>query len=344
LVRKNVTKYAQASSIVLFALLALTLVNLVLVYRTPEYEIHVVDNYKIEHVVEVSYNATVKPSLLYGDKGTVGNGEPLYTRLVKELSICFLYNIKSNPPALDNKYKISLIAALRSEGWEKALNLNKTLHEDFSEKNAIVCVNVNFTKIMRDITIIEKEIGVRQDKHNVTITMDTSIETILPNRTLYTKMTPTVILQINDDGRTYIITKNLRSVKKDSTVLKTPTIVNVMGFTVPTTSARTLLLPLTIAMGVATAASIGLLLRQGTKKERTLEELLKERLKGKLIKGTVNNTNIVEVELHDVEDFISIANERRSDVIYDRSRGKYYVVDLNTVYSLDSDNSELRKP
>lgn len=343
MVKRSITKYAQACSIILPVLLALTLVNLVLAYRTPEYKVYTVNNYRVEHVVEVSYNASVKPSLLYGNKSTVGNNEPLYTRLIKELNICFLYNTKSDPPALSNNYKTSPVATLKSEGWEKALNLSKTLRRDDQEESLIACVNINFTKVLRDITIIEKEIGVRQDKHNVTIRMDTSIETILPDRTLRTRMAPTVILQINDDGRTYVITKGLRDVKEDSTLMKSPTTVNVMGFIVPTTSARATLLPLTIILGVATATSIGLLLRRGTEEKRDLEEILRERLKGKLIKGTVDSTSTIEVTLHDVEDFISVANEHRSDVIYDQSSGKYYVVDLGTIYSLDSGNSQLRK-
>ncbi len=338
MVRGNVVKYMQVLSIVLLALLTLTLVNLVLAYKTPEYKVHTLSNYRVEHIVKVSYNASVKPSLLYGNESIIGNGEPLYTRLVKELSICFSYNVDSDPPALGNNYETLLDATLKSEGWEKTLNLNRTLIRD-SQGNIIACVNINFTKVLRDITTIEKEIGVRQDKHNITIVMDTSIKTVLPDKTLHARITPTVILQINDDGRTYIITKNLKNVEEDSTILRSPTVINVMGFTVPTSSARTVLLPLTIALGIATASSIGLLLRREPEGKRNLEEVLRERLKGKLIKGTVDSANTIEVTLHNVEDFISIANEHRSDVIYDQSNRKYYIVNLNTVYTFNSNNS-----
>jgi len=345
LVRKNKTKYVQVISVILLALLTLTLMNLVIAYRTPEYRAYTVRNYKVEHVVEISYNASVKPSLLYGNRSNVGTGEPLYTRLVKDLSICFVYSIKSSPPALNSKYEVKPGAVLRSEGWGKVIDLERVLYENNNQTNSFTaCVSINFTRVLRDITIIEKEIGVRRDKHNITITMDTSIETALPNRTLRSRISPTITLQINDDGRTYVIAKNLRDVKENSTTLKSPTTANIMGLEVPTSSARATLLPLSVILGITTAISIGLLLKQGKEERKDLEEILKERLKGKLIKGTVDNSGVAEVTLHNIEDFITIANEHRNDVIYDQTKGKYYIIDLNTIYSLNNDNSQLRNP
>ena len=344
MVKKDMVKYVQILSVILLALLTLTLVDLVIAYRTPEYRVHTVSNYRVEHIAEASYNASVKSSLLYGNRSNVSTGEPLYTRLVKELNICFVYNIESSPPALNSKYEVTPRAVLRSEGWDKVIDLEEVRYESNNRTNGFTaCVSINFTKVLRDITIIEKEIGVRRDKHNITITMDTSIETLLPSRTLRSKMNPTVTLQINDDGRTYVITKNLRDVEESSTTLKSPTTVNIMGLTVPTSSARATLLPLSIILGVTTAISIGLLLKQGKEEKKDIEELLKERLKGKLIKGTVDNLGIAEVTLYNIEDFISIANEHRNDVIYDQTKGKYYVIDLSTIYSLNNDNSQLRK-
>ncbi len=344
MVKKDMVKYVQVLSVVLLALLALTLVNLVIAYRTPEYRVYTVSNYRVEHIAEVSYNASVKPSLLYGNRSNVNTGEPLYTRLVKELNICFVYNIKSSPPALSSKYEATPRAVLRSEGWDKVIDPKKVQHESINRTNGFTaCISINFTKVLKDIAIIEKEIGVRRDKHNITITMDTSIETLLPNRTLRSRMNPTVTLQITDDGRTYVITKNLKEVEESSTSLKSPTSVNIMGLTVPTSSARATLLPLSVILGLTTAISIGLLLKHGKEEKKNIEELLKERLKGKLIRGTVDNSGVAEVTLHNIEDFITIANEHRNDVIYDQTKGKYYVIDLNTIYSLNNDNSQLRK-
>jgi hypothetical protein len=337
-------KYVQALSVILLALLTLTLVSLVIAYRTPEYRVHTVSNYRVEHIAEVSYNASVKSSLLYGNRSSVSTGEPLYTRLVKELNICFVYNIVSSPPALNSKYEVTPRAVLGSESWNKVMNLEEVQYESINQTNGFTaCIRINFTKVLRDIAAIEKEIGVRQDKHNITIIMDTSIETLLPNRTLRSRMSPTVTLQITGNGRTYVITKNLKEVEESSTTLKSPTTVNIMGLTVPTSLARSTLLPLSIILGITTAISVGLLLRQGEEGKKDIEEILKERLKGKLIKGTVDNSGTAEVTLHDIEDFITIANEHRNDVIYDQTKGKYYVIDLNTIYSLNNDNLQLRK-
>ncbi len=344
MVKKDIVKYVQVLSVILLALLTLTLVEMIIAYRTPEYQVHTVSNYRVEYVTEVSYNASVKPSLLYGNRSNVSTGEPLYTRLVKELNICFVYNIKSSPPALSSKYEVTPRAILRSEGWDKVIDVEKIQHESNNRANGFTaCISINFTKVLRDITTIEKEIGVRRDKHNITIIMDTSVETLLHNKTLRSKMSPTVTLQINDDGRTYVITKNLKEVEENSTTLKSPTTVNIMGLTVPTSSARATLLPLSVILGVTTAISIGLLLKHGKEEKKNVEEILKERLKGKLIRGTVDNSGVAEVTLHNIEDFITIANEHRNDVIYDQTKGKYYVIDLNTIYSLNNDNSQLRK-
>lgn len=113
---------------------------------------------------DYNYKALVEPSLLYNNRTEISEGEPLYLRLVRRLSITLQYNLteKANSvKMIDTKLGYEASAALSGGDWTKTYLITPTRGEPVNPPSFTETYTLDIEEIEEIVQTIGEETGTR---------------------------------------------------------------------------------------------------------------------------------------------------------------------------------------
>ncbi len=211
----------------LTALAAISLIAMVVAYRTPTtVTLHRVYA-EFTQISNFTYLAHVVPSVTYGNRTVVGVGDPLYTSLIKDIVLNMSYRIVSSRPLKQVVGVYNWSITLSSEaGWSKVLASKKALRFVGPEFRESFWIDMNAVKGI--IHKIESETGLRSLRYVIHINMSVVTRVMLyDGRVVMLRFDPYTSIDM-EKGKMSIAplsmssTRKLESVETFTNYLATP--------------------------------------------------------------------------------------------------------------------------
>ena len=164
---------------------------------------------------DYSYTAFVKPSLLYDNRTEIGEGEPLYIKLVERLDVTLQYNLTQNPSPIemgDIELMYGASASLSGGDWAKTYHLGSMKKEApvFTETYTL-----NLTEIEGIIDTIGEETGARAYAYTYEIKPNISLDASAGNETIEQEFAPILMIKFEGGQITF---EGLSSTKSGSVI------------------------------------------------------------------------------------------------------------------------------
>ena len=205
-------------SVVFAALLTLSLYGCYVFNQMPSNHSTYILDLHYTQTANYTYTALVKPSAIYENRTEISTGEPLYVKLVEQLSITLEYNLTSNPLGnfTDTKLEYEVTGVLTGGDWIKTYPLAS---ETWTVTSFTDTYTIEIEDIQEIVETIGDETGSRVYGYTYEIRPEITLETSAAGKPIQEKFTPT--LTIKFEGAK--ITFEGLSDRKDDSITHTET-------------------------------------------------------------------------------------------------------------------------
>ncbi len=286
------------------------------------------------------YIAEASPSLIYNNESEIGEGRPLYLKLVKGLNIGFTYTLASPQGIRQVNGTIETSIVISSYTWRKTYLVYPPTH--FNTSKTSRSYSLNLSDILSEAGIIEKEIGSRSGDYNITLTNIIHVSAILDNGRKYIQtFTPALNLEIKSSNPLLYV-DGLRHSDNyvDKKAWSATNNLSIMGAQYPVSSVRKAsLLTSSIISPLLAFAIIKGRGKEGHKDE--IRELL-EKYDDIIVKGRVStNKALTTIELDNFKEMAQISDRTLKPVLNDGS--DFYLVDGGILYHYRASSQQVKQ-
>ncbi len=308
--------------------LAISLIMTVVTYKTPTTVTAKTSVSKVVHETNFRYTARVVPSLIYGNATELGEGVPLYLKLLRGINLTMSYSVWSPEGIAKIKGSITPLLELRSSSWSKTIRLMEPI--TINGTKTIVNVNLNISNILHMIGIIEEETGLRVDKYNVSVIMAISEEVTLQNGKEYNQeFKPVYSLKVEEDkARVTVGNTQQKKVFEDTNTNTYNTYLSLGTLSIPTTTAR---LSFTAASAILAPIFTVMVLRSQRKAEKSEVDEIMEKHGDIIIEGEITNSkNSTLVNVKNFEKIAELSEIKQKPVI--KQGNEFILIDGEVIY------------
>jgi len=278
---------------------------------------------------DYSYTAFVKPSLLYDNRTEIGEGEPLYIKLVETLDITLRYNLTQTPTPIemDNiKLMYEASATIGSGGWTKTYHMASMKKEApaFSETYTLT-----LTEIEGIIDTIGEETGARTSAYTYEIKPNISLDASAGNETIEQEFAPILMIKFEGGQITF---ESLSSTKSGSVTHQEAKIAtwSLLGYPVEVMDLRGFSIIASLPLSFLLYLSIGHVLSERT--SRSFIDRLSGDVRDKIVEAQEPPERIEKstMKVNSIEDLARIAEEAFKPIIHHDD--VFYVLDGEVRY------------
>jgi len=332
----NVSKWTVLS-VVFAALLALSLYGCyVFNQMPPSHSTHLFD-LRYTQTANYTYAALVKPSAIYENRTEISTGEPLYVKLIEQLTITLEYKATSNPRGnfTDTKLEYEVSGVLTGGDWIKTYPLaSKT----WTVTSFTETYTLEIEDIQEIVETIGEETGSRVYGYTYEIRPEITLETSAAGKPIQEKFTPT--LTIKFEGAK--ITLEGLSDRKDGSLTHTETeraTWSLLGWNLTVFSMRVTSMIASICLVALLAVSLYVSFQ-----ERTLRPFL-ERLSGDVRDKIIEASELPKqmgrrIKVVSLEDLAKVSEETFKPIIHHGDT--FYVLDgdLSYEFTIEAEKDE----
>lgn len=328
----NIVAGRRTLLLILGIALAISLIMTVVTYKTPTTITTKTTVSKIVHEASFSYTVKVVPALIYGNATELGEGIPLYLKLLREIDLTMSYKAWSPEGIAKIKGSVTPLLELRSGSWTKTMKLTESI--PINETKTTMNVNLNISDILHTIGIIEEETGVRVDKYNISVIMTISEDMTLQNGREYKQeFKPAYSLKVEEDrGRVTVGNTEQRKVFEDTNTNTYKTYVTLGTISTPTTTAR---LSFTAASAILAPVFTVMALRSKNKNEKSEADEIMEKYGDIIIEGEVTNSkNNILINVRNFKKIAELSEIKQKPVI--RQENEFILIDGGVMYRYEA--------
>jgi signal peptidase I len=171
----------------LLALIPFCVLALLAFTRAPTASLPVTSPYKQSGTL--SYSADAAPGPVYPD-GRAATGEPLFTRLIREVEYRYAYNFRASA-AHSLRGKAQLYATVTApSGWRTTLALGRPSY--FHQDHTLITGTLDLASLSETISRVQSMTSVRNDSYIVSIAPDVSVSGSLDGQQLHAAFAPAI--------------------------------------------------------------------------------------------------------------------------------------------------------
>ncbi len=312
----------------------------VLAYRTPT---HITKESVTSELIlngRYSYSAHVKPAIIYNNATMLREDTPLYLRLVKDLSINFIFRASSPQRIRTLKGSLTTEIAMSSYTWRKVYEV--TGPQNFTSHTLQITYKLNVTDLLSEMHQIEEEISSRSGDYNVTLTPHVKLMVVLVNGEKFSKVfTPTLTLIIKSTSPVLYISNLNKEVTYTQRKVETyESHVNIFGFLVPVNNLRVTSLIISSASAPLLAFAI-LRTKNGAELKSELQRIM-EKYGDEIIGGKVNlEGNATLIDIGNFKRLLELADKLARPIVRDGKH--FYVVENGTIYHYVASEEKVKR-
>ncbi len=284
---------------------------------------------------DYSYTAYVKPSLLYDNRTEIGEGEPLYTKLVEQLNVTLLYTLTQNPSPIemdDIELLYGASASLSGGDWIKIYHM-ASMKKEAPAFTEIYTLNV--TEIEGIVDTIGEETGARSYAYTYEIKPNIILDASEGNNTIVQEFTPIITIKFEGGQITF---EGLSSSKPGSvTHLETEIATwSLLGYPVEVKDMRGLSLIASIPLAFLLYVSMGHVLRE--RASRSFIDMLSGDISDRIVEAKEPPERIEKstMRVDSMEDLARVAEEAFKPIIHHGD--VFYVLDGDMRYEFSMVN------
>ncbi len=322
-------------TLVLVALLAISLAALINSYNYPEQTSEEVVVTSIAQRMDVDYVAIVRNSLIYENRTTLMPGEPIYTKLFEGLNVTYKYLVEAGGglAAVRGSYRIYL--NISSPVWGKEFLLRSGAVDELMNNPGTIYFN--YTHLRDYIAVVEKEVGSSRT-YTFTLIFDVRAE-VMPEgssrsynlpmtplfRIYYDVAKPTIDVSAERLERTYV----------DSYKLVKTTKLPFLWLWFDVITYRTMLVALSMMLAGGIAfLTIMMTLGRASRVPPLLR--VESKYRDLMVSGELEQVErvVAVVRLKSLTDLVKVASTRRKPIVrFDTAESvRYAVVDSDVTY------------
>jgi len=307
-------------------LAAASLVLAVFAFTRPTH-LYTTENIDYQHTGTFSYSAPAPPGVY--DSEIVQTGEPIFRRLIDEVTVNFEYRLATDLPGpVSGTYH--LIAELGGlSGWKRTIELQP--ETVFDNRTFVTTSTIDLSDIQALLENFEKQVDIHRNTYKIAIIPQVSVNGQIAGQALEDTFAPRLVFEFSD--LQLQLANSADSIKpfqsgQLSRTITQPNTLSILGLNLDVSTARVISL-IALALSVSVSEVLGLLIFYTTRKG----ESAKIQLKYGSMLIPVQNGNLVTdakrriVSIGSIDGLAKIAETNGSMILHlTRGNVDYYLV------------------
>lgn len=241
------------------AIAAASLVLAVFAFTRPTHH-YATENIDYQQTGVFSYSASAPPGVY--DSETVQPGEPIFRRLIDEVTVNFEYQLAADLPGpVYGTYR--LIAELSGvNGWKRTLELQP--EAIFSGHTFATASTIDLSEIQTLLEDFEKQVDIRRNTYRLAVVPQVSIKGQVAGQTLEDRFAPRLVFEFSDLQMQLVRTGDADPLRPSqpgqlSRTVMRPNTLSILGLSLDVSTARKISL-IVLALSVSVAEVLGLMI------------------------------------------------------------------------------------